>query len=81
MKQIIFVVIFLARMLSISKKLLHILRNKIKIESWQLVKKQKSYSKSKNVNKIPKQIKIFSLKIHKGAGIFTKPQDLSKSRY
>ena len=31
--------------------------------------KQKSYSKSKNVKKIPKKLKIFSLKIHKGAGI------------
>ena len=30
--------------------------------------KQKSYTKSKNVNKI----KIFSLKIHKGVGIYKK---------
>ena len=51
------------------KKLLHFVRNKIKKESRQLVKKQKSYSKSKNVKKMPKALKIFSLEIHKGAGI------------
>ena len=33
--------IFLARVLSISKNLLHIIGNKIKKESWQLVKNQK----------------------------------------
>ena len=56
-----------------------------KKESGQLVKKQKSYSKSTNVNKIPKKLKISSLKIYKfinkvykGAGIFIKPQNLSK---
>ena len=49
-----FVVIFLARVLSIFKMLLNIVRNKIKKESWQLVEKQKSYSMSKNVKKMPK---------------------------
>ena len=39
------VVIFLARMLSIPKKLLHVLRNEIKKDSWQTVRKQKSYLK------------------------------------
>ena len=34
-----------------------------------MVKKQKSHSKSKDVKKIPKILKNFSLKIHKGAGI------------
>ena len=41
------VVISLARVLSITKKLLHIVKNKIRKQSWQLVRKQKSYSKSK----------------------------------
>ena len=40
-----------------------------KKESWQVVKKQKSYSKSKNVKEMPKKLKFFSLKIHKCAGI------------
>ena len=40
-----FVVIFLARVLFMPKKCLHIVRNKIKNESWQLVEKKKSYSK------------------------------------
>ena len=44
-KKKIFVVIFLARVLSILTKLLHTVRKKIKNESWKLVKKQKSYSK------------------------------------
>ena len=34
-----------------------------------MIKKQKSYSKSKNVKKIPKKLKIFNIRIHKGAGI------------
>ena len=33
---------------------------------------------SKNVEKMPKKLKIFSLKIHKGAGTFENPQNLSK---
>ena len=49
-----FIVFFKARVLSIPKKLLHAVRNKIKKELWQLVKKQKSYSKSQNVKKCPK---------------------------
>ena len=32
----------------------------------------------KNVKKMTKKLNIFSLKIHKGAGIFKKPQNLSK---
>ena len=56
------------------KKLLHIVRNKINKESWQFVKKQKSYSKSKNVQKMPKKLKIFNLKINKGARIFKTPK-------
>ena len=39
-----------------------------------MVKKQKSYSKSKNVQKMSKKLKIFSLKIHKDAGIFKNPK-------
>ena len=35
-----FVIIFLARVLSLPKKLLHIVRNKIKKESSQMVKKK-----------------------------------------
>ena len=35
-----------------------------------MVKKQKSYLKLTNVKKMPKQLNIFSLKIHEGAGIF-----------
>ena len=35
-----------------------------------MVKKQKNYSKSKNV----KKLKIFSFKIHKSAGISKKPK-------
>ena len=34
----------------------------------------KSYSKSKNVEKIPKKVKIFSIKILKGAGIKKNPK-------
>ena len=33
---------------------------------------------SKNVKKMPKKLKIFSLKIHKGSEIFQKPDNLSK---
>ena len=66
---------------SIAKNLLHAVRNKIKKEPWKLVKKQKSYSKSKNVKKMPKKLNIFSLKILKDAGIFIKPQNRSKYRY
>ena len=51
--------------------MLHIVRNKIQKESWQLVKRQKSYSKSKNVKIMPE---IFSLKIHKDAGTFKQPK-------
>ena len=68
MKKINFEVILLVRVLSIPKKLLHIVRNKIKKESWQLVKKEKSYSKSEKCQKNSEKHKIFSLKIHKGAG-------------
>ena len=42
-----------------------------------MVKKQKSYSKSKNVKKIPKK---FSFKIHKGAGILKKRRYCVKSQ-
>ena len=58
MKKKFFVVIFLARVLFISKMSLHIVRKKIKKESWQLVERQKSYSKSKNVEKCPKHSKF-----------------------
>ena len=51
------------------KVAIDIIRSKIKKESWQLVKKQKSYSKSKNVQRMSKKLKISSLKLHKGAGI------------
>ena len=33
---------------------------------------------SQNVNKIPKKLQMFSLKIHKGAGIFEKAQNFFK---
>ena len=62
---------------SISKKLIQILRNEIKKESWQFLKK-KSYSNSKNVNKMYKKLKNFSLKIHKDAGTFEKPPNRPK---
>ena len=45
-----------------------------------MVKKQKNYSKSKNDKKMPKKLKIFSLKIHKAAGIFKKPQKLYETK-
>ena len=45
------------------KKLLHIVRNEIKKESWQFVKEQKDIQSQK----MPKKLKIFSLKILKGA--------------
>ena len=48
----------------------------MKKELWQLVEKQKSYSKLKNVKKMPRKLKVFSLKIHKGARI--KKEKLSK---
>ena len=35
-----------------------------------MVNKQKSYSKLNNVQKIPKKLKIFSLKIHETARTF-----------
>ena len=54
---------------------MHIVRDEIRDESWQLIKKQKSYSKSKKGKQMSK---IFSLKIHKGIGIFKKSQNLSK---
>ena len=52
-----FVVIFLARVPSIAKKLLNIVRNQIKKESWQLVRNKKviqSQNKSKKCPKISK---------------------------
>ena len=49
-----------------------------KKESWQLVEKQKSYWKLENVKKMPKKLKIYSLKIHKDAGILKKSQNLPK---
>ena len=48
-----FLVKFLVRVLSMPEKLLHIIRKKIKKESWQLVEKLTSDSKSKNVKKMP----------------------------
>ena len=65
---------FLGRGLFIPKKLIHIVRDKLKKGSWQLVKKQRSYSKKKKVNKMPKKLNIFRLKIHKGAGTLKKPK-------
>ena len=43
--------------------------------------KTKKLFKVKNLKKMPKKLKIFSLKIHKGAGIFKNSQNLSKYRY
>ena len=53
------------------KKLLHIVRNNMKKESWQLIKKQKVIQRQK-------LLKILTLKIQKCAGIFKKPQNLYK---
>ena len=39
-------------------------------DNW--LKNKKSYSKSKNIKKMPKKLKIISLKIHKDAGILKK---------
>ena len=65
-------------MLSIPKKLLQTVKNKIKKESWQLVEKQKSYSESK---KCPKKSTYFGFKIHKGAGILKKTDTEHKTNY
>ena len=65
-------------MFSIRQKFLHTVRNKIKKESCQLVERKKSYSKSNFFLKMPKKLKIFSLKIHEGTGIFSKPKNLSE---
>ena len=62
---------------SIPKKLLHITRNKIEKESWQLAKKKKLFN-IKKCQKMPKKLVIFSLKIHKGAGILKKTKNWSK---
>ena len=40
--------------------------------------KTKRLLKVKNVSKVPKKLNIFSLKIHKSAGIFKKAQNLSE---
>ena len=55
-------------------KLLHIVWNKIKKNHDDWLRSQTSYSKSENVKKMPKKLKIFSLKIHKGAEIKKKPK-------
>ena len=47
-------------------------------ESWQLLKEQKRYSKSTNVKEMAKKLKMVSLKIHEGAQIRKKNQNLSK---
>ena len=67
---ILFVTLFFCHvtLFSIAKKLLHIARNKIKRNHDNWLKK-KSYSKSKNVKKMPKKHNIFSLKIQKDAGV------------
>ena len=39
---------------------------------------ERSYSKSTNVKKMPKKLKIFSLEIHKDGGIFKSSRNLSK---
>ena len=41
-----------------------------------MVRNQKSYSKSKNVNKMSKKLQISSLKIQKGAGVLKKPKTI-----
>ena len=51
--------------------LLHIVRNEIK-------KNHDNWLKKKEVKKISKKLKIFSLKIHKGAGIIKNPQKIYK---
>ena len=59
---------------SIPKELLHIVRNEIKENHDNWLKNNKVIQSQK----LPKKLKIFSLKIHKGAGIFKKPQNLPK---
>ena len=44
--------------------------------SWRLVKNQNNYSKSKNVNKMPKKLQMSSLKIQKGSGVLKKTKKL-----
>ena len=61
-------------MLTMPKKLLHIVRNKMKKNHDNWLKKEKSYLKSKNVKKMLKKHKFFGSKIHKGAGIWEKQE-------
>ena len=51
------------------KMLLHIVRNKIRKESWQLVKNKKVNQSRIMSKKCHQILKISSLKIHTGAGI------------
>ena len=44
-------------------------------------KTTKLFKVKKNVKKMPKKLKIFSLKIHKDTEIFKKTQKVSKERY
>ena len=44
----------------------------------QIGSKTKKLFKLKNVKKMPTKLKIFTLKIHKGARILKKPQNLLK---
>ena len=54
-----FAVIILSRVFSIPWKLLHIVKNKIKKESWQLVKKNKEVIQSQKMSeKYPKNSKF-----------------------
>ena len=61
-----------------SEKLPHIVRNKIKKNYDNWLKNKKVIQSQKTLKKCPKKPKMFSLKIHKGAGIFKNPQNLSK---
>ena len=64
-KKKIFQIFFLARVLSIPKKLLHIVRNEIKKNHDNRIKNKKFIQSYK----MPKKLNIFSSKIHKGARI------------
>ena len=74
------VVNFVARVVSIPRKLLHTVRNKIR-KIMRIGSKTKKLFKIKKCLKNAQKLQMFSLKIHKGTVIFKKPQNFSKQRY
>ena len=65
-------------MVSITKKLQHTVRNKIKKNRDNWLKNKKDIQSLKMSKKMGKKLKNFSLNMHKGAEILKKPQNLSK---